>query len=85
MHVGNAKLGWGSIWVHDGFGKTVTKEKYVGDVLSADGSNTDKVEESTDKSFGIVNEILPILSEIPPGSIQNLGRFKIERSNDVKC
>ena len=63
MHVGNAKLGWGSIWVHDGFGKTVTKEKYVGDVLSADGSNTDQVKERTDKGFGIVNEIMSILSE----------------------
>ena len=55
------------IKVHEDVGKTVTKDKYVGDVLTADGANTENIKERADKGYGIVNEILSILSEIPLG------------------
>ena len=47
------------------------KDKYVGDILSADKTNTAKIKERTDKGFGIVNEICAIIDEIP------LGPYKI--------
>ena len=52
-------------------GKTVSSDKYVGDILSSDGSNTLKIKERLGKGYGIVNEILAILDEIP------LGQYKI--------
>ena len=67
MHIGAQKLVCEDIKVHEDVGKTVTKDKYVGDVLSADGTNTENIKERTDKGHGIVNEIISILSEIPLG------------------
>ena len=37
------------------------------DVLTADWANTENIKERADKGYGIVNEILSILSEIPLG------------------
>ena len=45
----------------------VVQDKYVGDVLEANGSNKANIKERVDKGYGIVNEILSILSEIPLG------------------
>ena len=67
MHIGPETLVCEDIKVHEDVGKTVTKDKYVGDVLTADGANTENIEERADKGYGIVNEILSILSEIPLG------------------
>ena len=47
------------------------KEKYLGDVIS-NGKIRSTIEERRNKGFGLVNEILAILDEIP------LGRFRIE-------
>ena len=71
MHIGNETLVCEEIKVHNEYGKTVNNDKYVGDILSADGSNTSKIKERTEKGYGIVNEILAILDEIP------LGPYKI--------
>ena len=65
MHIGSPTLVCEEIKVHDDVNKTVDKEKYVGDVIAKDGSNTENIKERTDKGSGIVNNILSILSEIP--------------------
>ena len=42
-------------------------KKYIGDVISADGYNTANIKERCDKGYGIANEIISILKEIPLG------------------
>ena len=67
MHIGQDTLVCEDIKVHEDIGKTVVQDKYVGDVLEANGSNKANIKERVDKGYGIVNEILSILSEIPLG------------------
>jgi hypothetical protein len=67
MHIGEETLVCEDIRVHEEVGETVIKDKYVGDVLAANGSNTENVKQRTDKGYGIVNEIISILGEIPLG------------------
>ena len=67
MHIGKSTLVCDEIRVHEDVGKTVLKDKYVGDILTVDGTNTETIKDRADKGFGIVNEILSILSEIPLG------------------
>ena len=57
--------------MHDDYGKNVLRDKYVGDIIAADGSNKDNIKDRTDKGYGIVNEIISMLDEIP------LGPYKI--------
>jgi hypothetical protein len=49
-----------------------TQEKYLGDLINTSGTCTKTIEERRSKAFGIVNEIIAILDEIP------LGRYKME-------
>ena len=51
--------------------KNSTKEKYLGDLIT-DGTIRKTIEDRKNRGYGIVNEILAILDEIP------LGRYKIE-------
>ena len=67
MHIGEDTLVCEDIYVHDGVGKTVGQNKYVGDVLEDNGSNKANIKERVDKGYGIVTEILSILAEIPLG------------------
>ena len=67
MHIGEDTLVCEDIRVHDSVGKTVLQDKYVGDVLENNGSNKANIKERLDKGYGIVNEILSILSEITVG------------------
>ena len=55
------------IKVHEDVGKPVSRDKYVGDILIGNGTNTENIKERTDKGYGIVNHILSILIEIPLG------------------
>ena len=48
------------------------QEKYLGDLVNTSGTIRNTVEEIKNKGFGIVNEIIALLDEIP------LGRFKME-------
>ena len=80
MHIGDETLVCEEIRVHEDVGKTVTKDKYVGDVLSSDGSNTENVKERTDKGYGIVNDILSILSEIPLGPYRTSVGIKLREA-----
>ena len=48
------------------------QEKYFGDIINTSGTNRNTIADRKNKGYGIVNEILAILDEIP------LGRFKME-------
>ena len=52
--------------------KNSVQEKYLGDLLNTTGTVRNTIEERKNKGFGIVNEIIAILDEIP------LGRYKME-------
>ena len=52
--------------------KESQQEKYLGDLVNSTGTIRSTIEDRKSKGFGIVNEILAILDEIP------LGRFKME-------
>ena len=67
MHIGEKTLVCEDIRVHEDVGKTVDKDKYIGDVISADGSNTANIKERCDKGYGIANDIISMLEEIPLG------------------
>ena len=45
-------------------------EKYLGDLITTSGKMKDNITARKEKGFGIVSEILSILSEVP------LGKFK---------
>ena len=58
--------------IHNGKMNEATQEKYLGDLINTSGTCTKTIEERRSKAFGIVNEIIAILDEIP------LGRYKME-------
>ena len=60
------------IKVHTDVMKNSNEQKYLGDLICSSGSVRNNVESRRNKGFGIVNEIISILEEIP------LGRFKFE-------
>ena len=59
------------IKVHEETMKNSNKEKYLGDLIT-NGTIRNTIEERKNKGFGIINEIMAILDEIP------LGRYKME-------
>ena len=61
-----------NIKVHKDNMETSTQQKYLGDIINTKGSIRNTIEERKSKGFGIANEIIAILEEIP------LGRFKME-------
>ena len=58
--------------VHDGKMNEAIEEKYLGDRINTSGTSTKNIEERRSKAFGIVNEFIAILDEIPQG------RYKME-------
>ena len=76
IHLQNKKLKRDSncpeIKVHQLSMESSVQEKYLGDFINNNGTNRNTIEERKNKGFGIVNEIIAILDEIP------LGRFKME-------
>ena len=67
MHVGPETNLCEDIKVHEGIGTKVVTDKYVGDIIANDGSNTEKIKERCDRGFGIINDIMSILEELPLG------------------
>ena len=65
MHIGKKTLVCHEMHVHDDKGKHVEKDKYIGDIIEANGSNEEKLNERINKGHGIVNEIVSILEEVP--------------------
>ena len=58
--------------IHNEVMNNAVQEKYLGDLVNTSGTIRNTVEERKNKGFGIVNEIIALLDEIP------LGRFKME-------
>ena len=58
--------------VHESEMKDSNQEKYLGDLINSTGTIRSTVEQRKSKGFGIVNEIIAILDEIP------LGRYRLE-------
>ena len=65
MHIGKDTLVCEDIHVHNEKGEKVSNEKYIGDFISSDGTNSKNLKERIDKAYGIVNEIVSILEEVP--------------------
>ena len=78
MHIGKSDKNCPSLKVH-GFQMDGSKcEKYLGDLISADGKITDNIAARKNKGFGLSDGIVAILDEIP------LGRFKIEMGLELR-
>ena len=80
MHIGKETLLCDDIKVHDKKGEKVTDEKYIGDVISSDGTNTKNLKERIDKGYGIVNEIVSILDEVPLGKYKIIAGIKLREA-----
>ena len=76
IHIKNKKtrneLKCPEVKIHNGKMNDAIQEKYLGDLINTSGTCTKTIEERRSKAFGIVNEIIAILDEIP------LGRYKME-------
>ena len=80
IHVGSKNDLCFDMRVHDGYGDKVESEKYVGDIISQDGSNNLKVKERYDAGFGTINEIEYILDELPLGQFRIVTGLKLRES-----
>ena len=65
MHVGPKTTICSDIRVHNESGSTVQTDKYCGDLISSNSSNVEKIKERCDRGFGIINDIISILEELP--------------------
>ena len=68
------------IHVHNETGEKVSNEKYIGDFISSDGTNSKNLKERIDKGYGIVNEIVSILEEVPLGKYKILAGIKLREA-----
>ena len=80
MHIGEKTLVCEDIKVHENVGKTLDNEKYIGDVIQNNGSNTANIKERCDMGYGIANEILAILEDIPLGPYKVSGVLKLREA-----
>ena len=72
IHIGKYDAACPELKVHSVSMNKTNKEKYLGDFISASGSNKDNITERVNKGYAIVSEINNILTDIP------LGRFRID-------
>ena len=72
MHLGKKTLLCPKLKVHDENMEDSSQEKYLGDILVDDGKILKTVEDRCAKGFGLVSQIMAILSEVP------LGKYKIQ-------
>ena len=70
MHVGKSNNICPSLIVHEGEMKVSDKETYLGDVITSSAKVKENILSRRDKGFGIVSDILWLISEVP------LGKFK---------
>ena len=71
IHIGKIGQSCPDLKVHGMNMESSKLEKYLGDLISHTGRNRTNIEDRTSKGFGICNQILAILSEVP------LGKHKI--------
>ena len=64
MHAGKKSRLCPALKAHDSLMDMVLEEKYVGDVLSADGKQTKNVASRRSKGIGVCNEIMHILNNL---------------------
>ena len=69
MHIGKECSTCPDLKVHTSDMEKSNSEKYLGDILSNDGSNKQNIESRKTKAWAIASEILAILREIPPWKI----------------
>ena len=81
MHIGPTTKTCEKIRVHDKLGEHVDNDKYVGDILSNDGTNAKKIKDRCDKGFSSINEIISILEELPLGPYRIIAGLKLRESN----
>ena len=67
MHIGKNNLKCSDIKVHNNDMKTSVQEKYLGDVLSSEGSLDATINDRTSKAWSCVAEIRAIINEFPFG------------------
>jgi hypothetical protein len=67
MHIGKHGLKCPELKVHQNGMKTSVKEKYLGDVLSHDGSLDATIDDRTNKAWSYVAEIRAIMNDFPFG------------------
>lgn len=72
MHIGKVSGSCPTLKVHGDDMVESNQEKYLGDILLNNGKVDKTVEDRRSKGFGLVSQILAILSEVP------LGKFKIQ-------
>ena len=72
MHLGKMNPNCPTLKVHDDKMETSTEEKYLGDILVNNGKIQKTIDERCAKGYGLVSQILAILSEVP------LGKYKIQ-------
>ena len=60
------------IKVHENEMQNSNEQKYLGELICSNGSVRNTIEERRNKGYGIVNEIIAIIDEIP------LGKFRLE-------
>ena len=67
IHIGKPNNICPELKVHEENMKDSECEKYLGDIISSSATNKQNINSRRDKGFGIVSEILSILSEVPLG------------------
>ena len=72
IHVGKKNLNCPELKVHESDMKNSDKEKYLGDQLNKNAKNKETIDDRKSKGYGIVSEIMAILSEIP------LGKYRVD-------
>ena len=69
---GNPEVKCSEVKVHNEMMNESKQEKYLGDFINSSGTIRSTIEDRKNKGYGIINEKLGILDEIP------LGRYKME-------
>ena len=67
LHVGTHSKACPILQVHGTIIEEVSEDEYLGDILSADGSNRKNVQKRINRGFGIIAEIVNILDQISFG------------------
>ena len=68
IHIGQDARFCPSLKVHDKEMKKVDDDKYLGDIISSDGSNQKDIDKKLSKGMGIISQVMSLLSEISLGS-----------------
>ena len=72
IHIGKESDLWPSLKVHEDQIKSGQSETYLGDIFNKSGKPMANIQARREKGFGLVSEIISIMSEIP------LGKYKVQ-------